>query len=180
MDAASIGDCELDLEVSSSVITAVNTAWTEAKASYISIQRLSDKSAMKLMVERVVDRCRQLCVEMACTIAQKHDAVSLVKQVLSYSETERGGIADLFSLSDLDGGGFIDVTELEQLLFKLGLDRADAPQMMKLYDPDESGGIDIDEFTVMIAQSHCKKQLAQLTRTSYEEEETIYIYSSSS
>jgi Ca2+-binding EF-hand superfamily protein len=71
----------------------------------------------------------------------------------------------MFALHDLDGGGSIEVNELEQLLFKLGLDKNDAPEMMRLYDPDGSGGIDVDEFTVMIAQSHCKRQLSQLTKT---------------
>ena len=54
----------------------------------------------------------------------------------------------LFDEFDVDGGGTIDVRELNEMLKSVGqeMDLAELQEIMDEYDEDQSGEIDFDEF----------------------------------
>jgi EF-hand domain pair len=68
------------------------------------------------------------------------------------TEKEFEHIVDLFNEVDLDGSGYINQEETQELLFKFGLDNTSkkAAEVFAVLDQDGSGEIDFDEFCEFI------------------------------
>eukprot|EP00753_Platysulcus_tardus_P015058 PLAT4751.1.p1 GENE.PLAT4751.1~~PLAT4751.1.p1 ORF type:complete len:427 (+),score=234.09 PLAT4751.1:131-1411(+) len=69
---------------------------------------------------------------------------------IDFEEEERRALRAIFSIFDADDSGFINTTELEAILEKLGRDPSEAESMLVEIDPDRSGTLSFEEFLELV------------------------------
>lgn len=73
---------------------------------------------------------------------------------LLWIDTAKAQLREIFSELDADGDGFVDVTELEAAIHRLGLkiDRDTLHDTLSRLDTDHNGRIDFDEFSQVVSR----------------------------
>eukprot|EP00938_MAST-03A_sp_MAST-3A-sp1_P003034 g3034.t1 len=72
--------------------------------------------------------------------------------VQQYTESEKKALKGLFDIYDKDGSDYIDQSELEMILKKVGRDSAQAPELLSKIEAEKKGKLNFMEFLYLLSQ----------------------------